>query len=75
MTGASEGQALRRFRRAGPLVYRTLKDGLPYHDPGAVAYDGQHRLHVVRRWRQRATNLGFSLVNRETGELVEGAVS
>ena len=24
-------------------VYRTLKEGLVYHDPGAAAYDAQHR--------------------------------
>ena len=62
-------------RKLAILVYRTLKDGLLYHDPGAAAYDAQHRLRVVRRLRQRAANLGFSLVNRETGELIEGAVS
>jgi len=62
-------------RKLAILVYRTLKDGLLYHDPGAAAYDAQHRLRVVRRLRQRAANLRFSLVNRETGELIEGAVS
>ena len=40
-----------------------------------AAYDAQHRLRVLRRLRQRAANLGFSLLNRETGELLEGAVS
>ena len=62
-------------RKLAILVYRTLKDGLVYHDPGAAAYDAQHRLRVLRRLRQRAANLGFSLLNRETGELLEGAVS
>ena len=57
------------------LVYRTLKDGLVYRDPGAEAYDAHHRTHVLRRLRQRAENLGFELVNRETGEVVDGAVS
>jgi hypothetical protein len=28
-----------------------------------------------RRLRQRAANLGFSLVDRDPGELLEGAVS
>jgi hypothetical protein len=57
------------------LVYRTLKDRLVYADPGADAYDAQHRAHVVRRLCQRANNLGFALVNASTGEIVEGAVS
>jgi len=61
-------------RKLAILVYRTLKDGLVYRDPGADAYDAQHRTHVLRRLRQRAANLGFGLVNLTTGE-VEGTVS
>jgi len=62
-------------RKLATLIYRTLKDGLVYADPGADTYDAQHRTHVLRRLRQRAANLGFDLVNRATGELVEGTVS
>ena len=62
-------------RKLAILVYHTLKDGLVYRDPGAEAYDAHHRTHVLRRLRQRAENLGFELVNRETGEVIQGAVS
>ena len=62
-------------RKLAILVYRTLKDGLVYQDPGAAAYDAQHRTRVIRRLRQRAANLGFALVDHETGEVLEGAVS
>jgi hypothetical protein len=62
-------------RKLAILVYRTLKDRLVYHDPGAAAYDTQQRQRVIRRLRQRAANLGLALVDRETGELLEGAVS
>jgi transposase len=62
-------------RKLETLIYRTLKEGLVYADPGADTYDAQHRTHVLRRLRQRAANLGFDLVNRATGELVEGTVS
>jgi transposase len=62
-------------RKLAILVYRTLKDALVYQDPGAAAYDAQHRTRVIRRLRQRAANLGFTLVNHETGEVLEGAVS
>jgi transposase len=62
-------------RKLAILIYRTLKEGLVYADPGADTYDAQHRTHVLRRLRQRAANLGFDLVNRTTGELVEGTVS
>jgi hypothetical protein len=62
-------------RKLAILVYRTLKEGLLYQDPGAAAYDAQHRTRVLRRLRQRAATLGYSLLDRETGELLEGAVS
>jgi transposase len=62
-------------RKLAILVYRTLKDGLVYQDPGAAAYDLHHRAHVVRRLRQRAANLGFQLVHVTTGEVSEEAVS
>lgn len=41
----------------------------------ADAYDLQQRTRVLRRLRQRAATLGFSLVNRETGEILEPAIS
>ena len=62
-------------RKLALLVYRILKDGLVYVDPGADAYDAHHRTHVLRRLRQRAANLGFGLVDLKTGELTEGTVS
>ena len=62
-------------RKLAILVYRTLKDRLVYRDPGATAYDAQHRERVVRRLRQRAANLGFTLVDRATGELLTATVS
>ena len=62
-------------RKIAILVYRTLKERLVYRDPGAAAHDAQHRQRVIRRLRQRAAHLGLALVNRETGELIEGAVS
>jgi transposase len=62
-------------RKLAILVYRTLKDRLVYHDPGAAAYDAHHRTRVLRRLRQRAATLGFALVNLETGEQLERVVS
>jgi transposase len=60
-------------RKLAILVYRTLKGDLLYEDPGASAYDAQQRSRVLRRLRQRAASLGFDLLNRETGELFDGA--
>ena len=62
-------------RKLAILVYRSLKDGLLYQDPGAAAYDAHHQERVLRRLRQRAAHLGFSLVNRDTGEVLDHAVS
>ena len=57
------------------LVYRMLEGELQYDDPGADAYDAQHRAQLVRRLRHGAKRLGFALVDLETGELIEAAVS
>ena len=62
-------------RKLAILVYRTLKGDLVYQDPGATAYDSNQRARVLRRLRRQADDLGFTLVNRETGELLEAAVS
>lgn len=62
-------------RKLAILVYRTLKGEIVYTDQGAAAYDQQRRDAALRRLRQRAQALGFELVNRGTGELLEGGVS
>jgi len=62
-------------RKLAILVYRTLKRDLNYDDPGASAYETQHRERTVRNVRRRAKQLGFALVNLETGELVPEAVT
>jgi hypothetical protein len=62
-------------RKLAILIYRTLKEGLVYAGRGADAHGARHQTHVVRRLRLRGANLGFDLVNRATGELVEGTVS
>lgn len=62
-------------RKLAILVYRTLKDGLHYVDPGADTYNAHTRARVLRGLRRRATTLGFDLVNRTTGEVLPGTVS
>ena len=62
-------------RKRAILVYRALKGELVYRDPGADAYEVQQRTRVLRRLRQRATTLGFELVNRETGEVLSPTAS
>lgn len=58
-------------RKLAILVYRALKGDLIYEDPGASAYDAQPRNRILRRLRQRAASLGFDLLNRQTGELLD----
>ena len=62
-------------RKLAILVYRTLKGELRYQDPGADAYDAQHHAQLLRRLRSRASKMGFALVDLQTGELLESAVS
>jgi transposase len=62
-------------RKLAILVYRTLRHGIVYRDPGAAAYDAQHRARVVRRLRQRAAALGFVLIETATSQRLEPAVA
>jgi transposase len=62
-------------RKLAILVYLTLKGDLDYSDPGAQAYEEQHKARTLRNLRNRARQLGFELVNVETGELLQGSVS
>ena len=62
-------------RKLAILVYHTLKGELGYADPGASAYEELHRERTLRNVRNRAKSLGFGLVNLETGEALQGAVS
>ena len=62
-------------RKLAILVYRCLKGEIVYKDPGAAAYDRARQAAVLRSLRDRAANLGYTLLNQETGEILEGGVS
>ena len=62
-------------RKLAILVYRALTGDLVYRDPGADAYDAQQGAQLVRRLRSRAARMGFALVDLQTGELLDSAVS
>ena len=62
-------------RKLAILVYRTLTGRLVYRDPGDHTYNARQRARLVRRLRQHADTLGFTLVNRETGEVLGATVS
>jgi hypothetical protein len=62
-------------RKLAILVYRTLNGSILYRDPGAAAYDAQHRVRVIRNLRRRAADLGLELVERSTGAVLGDAVS
>jgi len=44
------------------LVYRLLKERIPYSDPGADTYNEQQRLRSLRNLQRQAKTLGFNLV-------------
>ena len=62
-------------RKIAVLVYRVLKGDLDYRDPGANAYEAHHRTRTLNNLRKRVRRLGFDLIDFETGELLQGAVS
>ena len=63
-------------RKIAILVYRMLKGDIrQYSDPGPESYNEDQRQRAIRRLRRRAESLGFSLVNTDTGELLEAGVS
>jgi transposase len=62
-------------RKLAILVYRTLKGELVYRDPGADAYDRQQRSRTLSRLRRTATTLGYDLISRDTGEILDATSS
>jgi transposase len=54
-------------RKLALLVYRMLRDKLPYHERSATDYDRQQRSRILRGLRKRAASLGFELVETRTG--------
>jgi transposase len=62
-------------RKLAVLVYRTLKDGLTYVDPGARRYTADQQDRLLRRLHRQAQQLGFTLVNQSTGEVAQNGVS
>jgi len=62
-------------RKIAILAYRVLRGDIDYQDPGASAYEAQHRSRTLRTLRRRAQQLGFDLINLDTGELLQGTVS
>ena len=61
-------------RKLAILVYRVLRGDLTYQDPGASAYLELHRTRLINSLRRRAKEVGLSLINLETGEVLDHAV-
>ena len=55
-------------------MYRALTGDLVSRDLGADGYDAQRRNRILRQLRRRVATLGFDLVSRETGEILNAAV-
>ena len=61
-------------RKLAILVYRVLHGDFIYQDPGASAYLELHRTRLINALRRRAKQVGLSLINLETGEVLDHAV-
>ena len=59
-------------RKLAVLVYRHLKGEIAYNDIGAAAYEARQRERSAKALTRRARNLGFTLVDAATGEILEG---
>jgi hypothetical protein len=59
-------------RKLAVLVYHVLRGDFVDKDPGAHAYEAHQRARHLRQLRQRATRLGFTLVDQHTGEVFAG---
>jgi transposase len=54
-------------RKLALLVYRMLRDRIPYHELSAADYEQLQRSRILRSLRRSATSLGFELVDTQTG--------
>jgi transposase len=61
-------------RKLAILVYRVLRGEITYNDPGATAYLELHRTRLINGLRRRAQEFGLSLINLETGEVLDHAL-
>jgi len=50
------------------LVYRMLRYGEDYVDKGEAAHEAKHRERALKSLVRKAKDLGYELVNKETGE-------
>lgn len=62
-------------RKIAILVYHVLRGDFVYRDPGALAYEAQHRTRQIRNLRKRSQILGLGLFDLETGEVLQSVVS
>lgn len=57
-------------RKLAILVYRMLRDRIPYRETSSADYDQQQRSRILRGLRKRATSLGLELVDTQTGLVI-----
>jgi transposase len=55
-------------RKLAVLFYNALRFGMKYDDPGADFYEVRYQTRVIHRLRQRASQLGFTLIEGERAE-------
>jgi transposase len=58
-------------RKLALLVYRVLRGEISYRDPGPAAYLELYRERVISNLRRRAKELGLSLIDLQTGEILD----
>jgi transposase len=57
-------------RKLAVLIYRMLKYGMEYVDRGQEAYEQQYQERLIQSLRKRAHQMGYEIVNLQSGEVV-----
>ncbi len=57
-------------RKLAVLIYRMLKYGMDYVDRGQEAYEQQYRERLLQSLTKRARQMGYEIVNIQSGEVV-----
>ncbi len=52
-------------RKLAVMIYKMLRDGARYVDPGAANYDRRQRERILKSLRRRAKALGYQLATTE----------
>ena len=48
-------------RKLAIIVYKMLRDGRPYEDPGAKYYDDRYKERVIKNLQRKVASMGYEM--------------